>query len=282
MSEAHRFTGHDARSGHDTHGVPWAGRELPPTPFAGDTGEADPAVRGALRALGEVTGTYGADPATADTTRGVEEREVRAERVAAAEAALVAALATTRVFVPVVAEPASRTLVAGVAAHDRSDMASVVLTTPDGRRALPVFTGVEALAAWDPAARPVPVPAPDAARAAADDGCDTIVVDLGAADAVVLRLSHVWALAQGRPWRPPHADRGVLATTAALPSAVPGVLAAHACAGSGPGLLSLRLVLPPGLSGPEVDRIVAAAGEYLVRDPEVRVRIDGLSVTVRA
>ena len=43
-------------------------------------------------------------------------------------------------------------------------MAAVTLVAPDGQRALPVFTGTEALAAWDPAARPCRSPRPGPAR----------------------------------------------------------------------------------------------------------------------
>src|SRR5690606_37868155 len=43
-----RFDGHDPRGGHDTAGVPWAGRTLSGTGFDDDTGEADPALAAAL------------------------------------------------------------------------------------------------------------------------------------------------------------------------------------------------------------------------------------------
>ena len=45
-------------------------------------------------------------------------------------------------------------------------MAAMTLLAADGHRALPVFTSIAALAAWDPAARPVPVTAARAAQAA--------------------------------------------------------------------------------------------------------------------
>ncbi len=58
-------------------------------------------------------------------------------------------------------------------AHDKSsDMAAVLLTGRDGRRALLAFTGLEPLARWRPDARPVPVTARDAARAALADDAD--------------------------------------------------------------------------------------------------------------
>src|SRR5204863_2813758 len=82
------------------------------------------------------------------------------------------------------------------AGDTRTDMAIITLVAPDGRRALPLFTSVEALAAWDPAARPVPVSAARAAQAALADGCQVAVVDLGSGRSTELRPSMLWALAQ--------------------------------------------------------------------------------------
>jgi hypothetical protein len=62
--------------------------------------------------------------------------------------------------------------------HDKSvDMALPVMIGTDGRRALPAFTSVEAMAAWDSAARPVPVPAHRAAQGAVQENCSFLVLD---------------------------------------------------------------------------------------------------------
>jgi hypothetical protein len=91
----------------------------------------------------------------------------------------VAALCDARVLVPVVA-------MAGEVEHDESglardktaDMAAVLLTGRDGRRALLAFTGMATLQAWDADARPVPVATRQAAQAALAEGADALVVDL--------------------------------------------------------------------------------------------------------
>ena len=57
-------------------------------------------------------------------------------------------------------------------------MASVSLVQADGRRGLLAFTGIESLARWDPAARPVPVTSHQVAAAALDEGADGVLVDL--------------------------------------------------------------------------------------------------------
>lgn len=63
-------------------------------------------------------------------------------------------------------------------ADKSSHMASVSLVQDDGRRGLLAFTGIETLARWDPAARPVPVTSHQVAAAALEEGADGVLVDL--------------------------------------------------------------------------------------------------------
>ncbi len=77
--------------------------------------------------------------------------------------------------------------------HEKSaDIAAVLLERGDGRRALLAFTGMTALQAWSPSARPVPAMARDAAAAAVAQGADALLVDVAGpvmyvAEAGVLR-----------------------------------------------------------------------------------------------
>jgi hypothetical protein len=63
-------------------------------------------------------------------------------------------------------------------ADKSSHMASVSLIQSDGRRGLLAFTGVEAMARWDPHARPVPVDSRQVAAAALQEGADGVLVDI--------------------------------------------------------------------------------------------------------
>ena len=152
-----RFAGHDPQAGADTAGTEWAGRLLAPSPFAGDDGAPDAAVRAALHALSSGTssdhmsGGTGASPASGS-----------------AERALLEALASARLFAAIEAVPAEVDDSGPLAREVESDMASPVLTAPDGRRAMLLYTGLDTLAAWQGDARPVPVTGPDAAVAALD------------------------------------------------------------------------------------------------------------------
>lgn len=156
------------------------GRELPPTSaFSGDDGSADPALQAVLTAH-----------AAGDA--GVPE--------------VVAALAGTRVLVPVLAE-AEATETVEVARHahtvDRQASAGIVaLQAPDGRTALPVFSSVAAMTAWRADARPVPSEIARAALSAVEEGWELLVLDPGGPVTVLVPRPAVWALAQQVDWRP--------------------------------------------------------------------------------
>lgn len=147
-------------------------RTIPDPGFAGDDGAVPPRVAAALRSFAE-------DP---------QDRFH----------ATLAALQDARLLVPVVA-------VAGEIEHDEhgrphektSDMATVLMRGRDGRMALLAFTGIEALTRWDPAARPVPVAARQAAEAALHDGAEALVVDVAGPVLLAVEGEDLRSLAEG-------------------------------------------------------------------------------------
>ena len=164
-------------------------RRIPDPGFAGDDGAGDPVLRAALSAY------------AADATRGAD---------------VLLALQRARLLVPVVAVPGEVEVDAAGLAHDKtSDMGTALLTGQDGRQALLAFTGLETLAAWRPDARPVPVTAAVAARAALQEGAAALVVDVAGPTtyavegAVLERLARGWRLARsdhGLAWVEPVAE----------------------------------------------------------------------------
>lgn len=144
--------------------------------FPGDTGGADPGLAAALAAYATRTGS---------------------------DAQVLAALAGTRLLVPVVAVLGEVEYDDRGLAHDKtSDMATVLLTGADGRQALLAFTSMDTLRQWRPDARPVPVLARDAARAAIQDGASALVIDLAGPVRFVVEgddlegIAREWRLAQ--------------------------------------------------------------------------------------
>jgi hypothetical protein len=148
-------------------------RRLAAPAFPADDGTTAPAVAAALEA-------YRADPAAYSQALG--------------------ALAEARLLVPVVAVLGDVEYDEQGLAHDKtSDMATVLLTGADGRQALLAFTSMATMAAWRPDARPVPVPARDAARAAMQEEAAAIVVDVAGPVTVAIEGEDLEALARG--WR---------------------------------------------------------------------------------
>ncbi|MDQ7991651.1 MAG: SseB family protein [Propionicimonas sp.] len=126
--------------------------------FAGDRGEADPDVRAALAAAGGEPDDY-----------------LRA----------VAALGGARLLLP-------------IAPDADGDLSAVRTTSADGRTGLLVFTGQDALLAWNPSARPVPCTLDDVAATAVETGSAAIVVDLAGPAVLVIEATLVGELAAGR------------------------------------------------------------------------------------
>ena len=148
-------------------------RHIPDPGFAGDDGTADPALRAALAVLAAEPTTYG-------------------------DALL--ALQDARLLVPVVAVLGEVEVDERGLTHDKtSDMAAVLMTGADGRRALLAFTGSDSLATWDAGARPVPVPTRLAAQSAVQDGAAALVVDIAGPATVVVEGDDLTRLAAG--WR---------------------------------------------------------------------------------
>lgn len=161
----HRFGSSDHA---DSAGESWAGRSFEPNPHAGDDGRVDPAVGEAIRA-----------------------HDVRA---------LVEALRTARLLVPLLAEAGTvgRTA-SGRIVEKTQELAIVKVAGPGGRPTLPVFTSVETMRAWDPVARPVPADARLVALSAGRDG-DDVVLDPGSDHVLPLSYSMLAAIATGEPW----------------------------------------------------------------------------------
>lgn len=234
------------------------GKALPPSSgFSGDDGSADPELAAALAGY-------------------------QAGRVPLAD--VVERLAASRVLVPILAELGRAEQGEHGHAVDKEASAGVVaLEAPDGRRALPVFTSVASMAAWRPDARPVPVDARRAGLSAVSEDWSLLVVDpAGPVTALVPRPA-VWALAQGKPWRPAVVD-GVVdpEVQAAVEAAVSGV--PHVARGwAEPGRraeVAVVLRIDAGLDRAGLDAVLAQVNGALATDEVVSERVDGLELRV--
>jgi len=169
--------------------------------FRGDHGAADPRVAAALAAWHSGHGS---------------------------EQAALTALAATRLLVPVIAvlaapaadrpAPADKDRNRDQDRHrdqdKNSEMVMPTLIGQDGRPAVLVFTGLDALARWRPDARPVPAEADRVWRAAVADGC-AVVIDVAGPVPLAVEGARLAALAAGQPVPPPHDDPDVRAEVGA-------------------------------------------------------------------
>lgn len=110
---------------------------------------------------------------------------------------LLARIGKARIFTPVVAVLLDDPEVAAVEGDKNSEMAAVLMTGADGRKALLAFTSVAAMTAWNPESRPVSVLGQDAAQAAIADGASAMLLDLGSPTFQVIETDDLQHLAAG-------------------------------------------------------------------------------------
>lgn len=236
----------------DSAGVPWQGRTLPAGGFSADDGGADAALHRALdeRAAGR-----------------------------AGEEEVVAALSAARLLVPVVAVLGEGVEATHGPADKQADMALVTLTSPDGVRALPVFSSLESLAQWDSSARPVPVEARRAAVSAVAEGCDVMVLDPSGPVSFVVGRPALWALGQGRTWVPAHRDPEVAAVLHDVAAAFAEV---DSVTGEPGERAELRVVVAVSadLDREALRALGARVGERLQASDVVRERVDGVELAL--
>jgi hypothetical protein len=139
--------------------------------------------------LGEVAGLGDFQSQWANDN-GEADLQVRAALVSGDIDALMVALASSRLFIALVAETAGEPS----EGDKNSDMSVACLLASDGRLGLLCFTGLDTLAQWNPDARPVPISAPNAGEAALDENAQAIIVDFASVNAATLILADVVTL----------------------------------------------------------------------------------------
>ncbi|MGC5616093.1 SseB family protein [Georgenia sp. Z1491] len=244
----------------DSAGQAWAGRMLRANPFAGDDGSVTESMAAAL--------------AQTDPARRIVD--------------VVAELRTGRVLVPVVAHDHPGREAGEVARHEKqisgdaqadavASAASVTVATPDGRAALPAFSSYDAMRAWDPAARPVPVEGTRAAASATQTPDQILVLDPASDRPVLVGRPAVGAVAAGEDWVPPWEDEEL---PTAITSALRGssdILGVRLEAGV---RAELRVVLAvrPGFDRVGLEAELARVSTRLGELEELRHRVDSLEL----
>ena len=240
---------------HDSAGVPWEGREFSQNNWSQDDGST-PAV-------------------LAKVLDGDLDK-----------AALVAALAQCRLLIPLLAELGE----SGVGPHgqtvDKSaDLAIVAVSTPDGKTAIPAFSSVAEMSAWNATARPVPVDMAKLAIAAVSEGHERVVLN-PVGQAIGIRRPALAALAQGLSWIPPHLNDLVMEAVRLASGQIHQIKAVHAFDADPTGQLlkpelGLEITLAPGLSQQELQQVLTQFGAAL-QTQEFLAMVDSFTIKVLA
>lgn len=241
----------------DSAGTPWAGRRFEANRFAADDGTAPAAWLAAVRRfrLGEI-------------------------RISD----VIAELHRTRLLIPLVAHlEQGETTSGGLTADKAAELATVTVATPDGQRALPVFSSVQAMQAWNPDARPVPAEAPRVALAAAGEHTPRVVVDPGTESEFVVRWPALEALATGETWRPAIEDPRVLDAFLRPAAELPSIKSLVLVPGdphsrlAGPEIL-VQLEVIDGLEAADLQEMADWLGEQWRADEMIMAEVDSIGV----
>lgn len=241
----------------DSAGQPWAGRSFDENTHAEDDGSAPPALLDALARFR--AGVHG-------------------------QAGVVDALRGARLLIPLVAHLGE----AGENEHghtiDKSQELSIVTVAgPDGRNVLPVFSSVQAMAAWNPKARPVPADGVRVALAAASENTDLVVLDPLSPTEFAVRRPALWAIAQAQEWRPSFESGAVLEAFQSSVSSELSVLSVSLVPGdpgavlAGPELL-VRLELVDGLTRELLDVTLSRLAQRWAASDIIATQVDSLTV----
>lgn len=247
----------------DSSGRPWAGRAFESNAHSSDDGSAPPELIAALRRFRD------GDGGPVD---------------------VVQAFAGSRLLIPLLAhlgDGGTEVGEHGLAVEKSQELSIVTVQGPDGRAVLPVFSSVDALRTWNPAARPVPADGVRVALAAADDSTDLVVLDPGSATEFGLRRPAVWAVAQGLAWRPAAESDDIRDAFERSVGGELAVLRIGLIDGDpqarllGPELI-VELELMSGLERTELDAVLARLARRWAADDAIATGVDSLKVRLRS
>ncbi|MFB7458629.1 MULTISPECIES: SseB family protein [unclassified Streptomyces] len=218
-------------------------KNIPDSGFSDDDGSADPGLSTALTA-------WAADRA--------------------AVGPVLEALGSARLLVPVVAVLGEVEEDENGLRREKTSEMAVPTLKAGHRTALPAFTSTDALARWEPDARPVAVRLHQVLEAAAHEKADTVVLDMAGPVPFELTGPALLALAEGRTTTDPLADPAVVTAVREAVAAEPAVLRAHLGRGRADG--TLALVLDPSVPTAPAEAARAVA-ERLAASETLRARL---------
>ena len=265
----------------DSAGFPWRGRNFDhhETAFAGDDGATPEALRLAIARLRESAKQYRKGSAPSPEAR---------DALAAAHSDALLALSASRVLIPLLAEAGDLGMTPeGRTVEKTQELSIVTVAAPDGRRVMPVFSGVAAMRAWNAEARPIPVPMPQAALAAAQEQTDLIIVDPGTPLAELgVRRTQLEAVALGAVALPAWADAEVITAFRVSASDDPRVRGVEIAPADPEARLleaevAVMVSLRPGLEQHDLTALLTELQQRWAASEVIAGRVDSLKLVLR-
>lgn len=157
---------------------------------------------------------------------------------------------------------------------DRPDEDLAVVDFPGGRQALAVFSSAQALAAWNPNARPVPASTQQVAVTALKRGSGLITLDpqqptqtwLGRTAVIALATESTWIA----PWKDPEIPNAI---RNAIGDAFPGLVDIRISAGYR-GVSIVEIHVDASAPQDDVLALTHAVADVVVTEPYVKLRLD--------
>ncbi|MGO1435535.1 MAG: SseB family protein [Canibacter sp.] len=269
----------------DSAGFTWAGRtfEHHDTAFADDDGSTPASYAQAVVRLREANRFLREAPDKlaelgADTVL---------EHIATAHGQVLVSLSKIRLLVPLVADAGDMGFTPdGKPVEKTQELSIVTVQAPDGRTVMPVFTSVAAMQAWDGTARPIPVPGPQAALAAAQEGTDMLIVDPGAsATEFGVRTTELQAVALGQARQPAWLQTALIDAFARAAEPEESVHTVQLLPGDGEARLrapevDVVLRVATGLSKEALAALISRLQENWAQHPAIGTEVDSLRVRV--
>jgi hypothetical protein len=125
---------------------------------------------------------------------------------------VIEAVAESRFLAPLVAEAGDIGFTdEGLKVEKTQELALVYVGGPNGEKAVPIFSNVAAMMAWNSDARPIPVNGLRVAAAVLHDDGGMVVIDAGSETELAINTKTLEAMVSERPWVPAHIDPDVVA-----------------------------------------------------------------------
>jgi hypothetical protein len=150
-------------------------------------------------------------------------------------------------------------------------MAMPTLIGLDGRRAIPVFTCIESMRAWQAEARPVPVPASRVWQAATAESC-AVMIDVAGPVPIAIEGVRLDALARGESAPAPCSDADVHQVVSDVLAAQPAVAGFELRPGGAEYDLVIALTLSGEPAGHDITDLATGIGNAVTERLGGRLR----------